>query len=156
MKILLVCGGRRFGVERHRNNGALTLKAQRERVFLHQTLDHLYVERGFTHLMHGDADGADSVAGAWARGHGVPEVRVPANWDFYGTSAGFRRNIAMAEMLTKRSKDSDFVVAFPGGRGTADMIIRARRAGLEVIEACDASQEPPDRARESHPADRSL
>ena len=28
----------------------------------------------------------------------------------------------------------DFVVAFPGGRGTADMCRRAREAGLEVVE----------------------
>jgi hypothetical protein len=29
----------------------------------------------------------------------------------------------------------DMVVAFPGGRGTADMKMRARLAGVEVIEA---------------------
>lgn len=28
----------------------------------------------------------------------------------------------------------DLVVAFPGGRGTADMVKRARAAGVEVIE----------------------
>jgi hypothetical protein len=29
----------------------------------------------------------------------------------------------------------DVVVAFPGGRGTADMMMRAGSAGVEVIEA---------------------
>jgi hypothetical protein len=28
----------------------------------------------------------------------------------------------------------DLVVAFPGGRGTADMVRRARAAGISVIE----------------------
>jgi predicted Rossmann-fold nucleotide-binding protein len=28
----------------------------------------------------------------------------------------------------------DLVVAFPGGSGTADMVSRARGAGIEVIE----------------------
>jgi UDP-N-acetylmuramoylalanine-D-glutamate ligase len=28
----------------------------------------------------------------------------------------------------------DLVVAFPGGRGTADMVRRAKEAGVEVIE----------------------
>jgi hypothetical protein len=28
----------------------------------------------------------------------------------------------------------ELVVAFPGGRGTADMMRRAREAGVEVIE----------------------
>jgi hypothetical protein len=28
----------------------------------------------------------------------------------------------------------DFVVAFPGGRGTANMIMQARQAGVPVVE----------------------
>jgi UDP-N-acetylmuramoylalanine-D-glutamate ligase len=28
----------------------------------------------------------------------------------------------------------DLVVAFPGGRGTADMVAKARAAGVEVLE----------------------
>ena len=28
----------------------------------------------------------------------------------------------------------DLVIAFPGGRGTADLVARARRAGVEVME----------------------
>jgi hypothetical protein len=28
----------------------------------------------------------------------------------------------------------DLVIAFPGGRGTADMVKKARRAGVEVVE----------------------
>ena len=32
------------------------------------------------------------------------------------------------------SRQPDLVVAFPGGRGTADMVGRARSAGIEVID----------------------
>lgn len=32
----------------------------------------------------------------------------------------------------------DLVVAFPGGAGTADMVSRARRAGIDVLEPAPA------------------
>lgn len=35
---------------------------------------------------------------------------------------------------TPKTGKPDLVVAFPGGRGTADMVQRARAAGVEVLE----------------------
>ena len=40
-------------------------------------------------------------------------------------------------MLDERRPD--LVVAFPGGRGTADMVGRARSAGIEVIDFGEAT-----------------
>ena len=50
-----------------------------------------------------------------------------AQWAKYGKAAGPMRN---QEML---DSGIDLVVAFPGGRGTADMLDKARLAGV-VIE----------------------
>lgn len=79
-------------------------------------------------VIHGDASGADQLAGRWARLNGILEVRVPANWEHYGRRAGAIRNIGMLKL------EPDLVIAFPGGRGTAHMINVARRAGIPVYE----------------------
>ena len=47
----------------------------------------------------------------------------------YDANAGPRRN---ARMLAEGKPD--LVVAFPGGRGTADMVSKARAAKVEVME----------------------
>ena len=51
------------------------------------------------------------------------------DWSAHGRAAGARRN---GEMLAEGGVVA--VVAFPGGSGTADMVRRARRAGLPVWE----------------------
>lgn len=53
-----------------------------------------------------------------------------ADWSKYGKAAGPMRNQKMLDEYKP-----DLVVALPGGRGTADMVSRARVAGVEVIEA---------------------
>jgi hypothetical protein len=47
-----------------------------------------------------------------------------------GKAAGSIRNQRMLDA----EKHIDVVVAFPGGRGTADMVRRARAAGIHVLE----------------------
>lgn len=80
-------------------------------------------------VIHGDCPtGADHWAALWCAKTGVPERRYPADWDRYGRSAGPRRN---EEMLA--AEQPDMVLAFPGGRGTADCVRRARARGLLVI-----------------------
>lgn len=76
----------------------------------------------------GGAGGADSLAADWARANGVHLVQMHALWDKYGPAAGPIRNAAMLQLLP------DVVLAFPGGKGTADMVRRAKDAGLRVIE----------------------
>ena len=80
--------------------------------------------------------GPDTFALEWAwswhrTGHRVYWEEYPADWKLYGRSAGPIRN---QEML---DSGIDLVIAFPGGRGTADMVRRARKAGVEVREVAN-------------------
>jgi hypothetical protein len=93
---LIVCGGRDY--------------ADRERVF--EVLDLLAP----VEIAQGEANGADSLAKAWAAKRGVPCARFPALWNVDRKSAGAKRNRRMFAGF-----EPDGTVAFPGGRGTADM-----------------------------------
>lgn len=111
---VLVCGGRDY-------NDYDTLKT---------VLSALQIDRGgFSALIHGAAKGADTQAGIYAERHLIPVASFPADWQKDGRAAGPIRN---ARML-KEGKP-DLVIAFPGGRGTADMVRQARKSGIEVIE----------------------
>jgi hypothetical protein len=78
-------------------------------------------------VIQGGARGADRLAKDWAIVSGIPMIEMPANWLFYGKSAGAIRNASMLQF-----GKPDIVIAFPGGRGTADMIKKAEAAGVEV------------------------
>ena len=110
---ILVCGGREFA----------------DRQLLNDTLNGLRRERGVSLVIAGGARGADSMAQWWAKAEGVPCDVYQADWAGLGRKAGPIRNQRMLD-----EGKPDLVVAFPGGRGTADMVRRGREAGLEVIE----------------------
>jgi len=80
-------------------------------------------------VIHGAAPGADTLAGRWAELRRVPVEAFPADWEKHGRAAGPIRN---APMLAEGKPD--LVVAFPGGRGTANMCKQARAAGVKVVE----------------------
>lgn len=80
-------------------------------------------------IIEGGAAGADYCAAHWATKTGVPIRTFPADWKSHGRAAGPIRNQQMLD-----EGKPDLVVAFPGGRGTADMIRRARAAGVPVQE----------------------
>src|SRR3990167_8292284 len=82
-----------------------------------------------THVISGHARGADQMAEMWADEHGVPLTIFPAEWDKFGRMAGPIRN---QQMLDEGMPD--LVVAFPGGRGTADMVARVKRASINLYE----------------------
>ncbi|MDP9652003.1 DUF2493 domain-containing protein [Paraburkholderia caledonica] len=112
MKVI-VCGGRDYG-----NAEMLNL-----------VLDELHAKTPIAMLINGGAKGADSLAFDW--GLSKPSVHlhtVFAEWDTYGRKAGPMRNAAMLKL------NPDLIVAFPGGRGTANMIAQSRAAGVPVIE----------------------
>ena len=78
-------------------------------------------------IIHGDAAGADRVAGQVAAMLGLDVWKFPANWARYGKSAGPRRNYQMIQ-----EGRPTLVLAFPGGAGTANMIKQASKAGLTI------------------------
>jgi|SRR5580765_535431 len=71
--------------------------------------------------------GADYWAHQWALARGKSTIRVSAEWKRMGRAAGVRRNQRMIDEY-----EATACVAFPGGRGTDDMVQRALRAGLIV------------------------
>lgn len=109
---VLVCGGRDF------DNAA----------WLRLTLDELHAAEPYTLLIEGGAGGADRLAREWATTKGIPVATFDAEWMAHGRRAGPIRNQRMLE-----EGQPDEVVAFPGGRGTADMVRRARAAGITVL-----------------------
>lgn len=88
---------------------------------------------GVTTVLHGGAQGADSIAGDIARKMDLGvEVFVP-DWSLYGKQAGFVRNKKMVET------GPDLVLAFVKGesRGTSDTVTHAREAGIKVLTVYD-------------------
>lgn len=77
----------------------------------------------------GETLGADYLAWCWALDHGVKTKTYLAKWRELGRAAGPIRNQQMLD-----EGKPDLVVAFPGGRGTADMVRRARAAGVPVLQ----------------------
>lgn len=77
--------------------------------------------------------GADADAKKWADDLGIPVIPFPADWDNLGKPAGPIRNSAMVKFVTTKTNLTPILIAFPGGRGTADIIRKARAAGMEVV-----------------------
>lgn len=107
---LIVCGGRDF----------------HDYDRLASVMDRLRAIRPIAMVFHGNARGADTLAHRWCVDRGVKVHPVPADWAKHGKAAGPKRNQAML------GQGIDLVVAFPGGRGTEDMVKRARAAGVMV------------------------
>lgn len=82
-------------------------------------------------ILSGCCRGADQLGERYAEEHGYAIERHPANWHFYGSSAGPRRNREMAEA-------ADFVIVFWDGvsAGSHSMIEHAKRLGkpLRIIK----------------------
>lgn len=110
---VVFCGGRRYA-------DAGRVSAVMERL----AREH----RGRIVIIQGGANGADRLAAQAAMELGLTCETWPADWTRYGRGAGPIRNQAMLD------SGADLVVAFPGGRGTADMVKRARAAGVPVVE----------------------
>lgn len=110
---VLVCGGRNY--------------ADTEKMYAF--MDRIHKDLNITTVIEGDARGADRMAGYWARKNKIDNLKFPADWDKHGRAAGLLRN---KQMLEKGKPD--LVIAFPGGRGTANMVFIAREAGVEVVE----------------------
>lgn len=88
---------------------------------------------GITCVITGGARGVDQWAAQWAEGAGLPVIVVVAEWGTYGKGAGPIRNAQMLATLTTTAGEVA-VVAFPGGAGTADMVRKAEKAAIRVIQ----------------------
>lgn len=111
---VLVCGGRYFD----------------NRDFIWNTLTEWDDSvGGFDVVIHGAATGADSEAMIWAQACGRKHAPFAAEWRKYGKKAGPLRNQRMLD-----EGKPDMVIAFPGGRGTADMVRRAKAIPIDVVE----------------------
>jgi predicted Rossmann-fold nucleotide-binding protein len=83
--------------------------------------------RGISAVITGGAKGADEFAHYWATRNGIEVIQFKADWQKHGRAAGPIRNQQMLD-----EGRPDLVVAFAGGRGTADMIRRAEAAGIPI------------------------
>jgi len=114
--ILIVTGGRDY-FPTHAQLHSLKLIAQ---------------ARGVTELVHGDARGVDRQVDSVFRLY-LPDVTIktfPYKAE-HGRVGGPIRN---SEMAAYAKGKPALCVAFPGGKGTADMVTKATRAGIEVLD----------------------
>ena len=81
-----------------------------------------------TKVISGTAMGSDRFGELWAQRVGIDVLRMPAEWNLYGMSAGPRRNKEMAQ-------NSDCLIAIWDGssRGTQSMLGYARKYGLRTM-----------------------
>lgn len=110
---VLVCGGRDYADDKK-----FSLQ-----------MDALNEQYCFTCVIQGGAPGADYFAICWGQENKLPIETYRADWHTYGKAAGPIRNKHML-----REGKPDIVVAFPGGRGTSNMIKQAEEAGVRVVE----------------------
>lgn len=109
---ILVCGGRDY-------ENVAKLWAE---------LDAIDIDGVVRLVVDGGAAGADYWAHQWALARNKPYHRYFADWKTHGKAAGPIRNQRMLD-----EGNPDLVVAFPGGKGTADMVDRATKANIKVI-----------------------
>ena len=95
---------------------------------LFQRLDDLLDGLEIDAVLSGCADGVDLTGELWADVEHIPVERYPADWDAHGKAAGPRRNQAMVDAATHI-----LVVRYPDSRGSADVLRRAKAAGLTVV-----------------------
>lgn len=114
---VLVCGGRDYD----------------DRESLFKVLDAAHYANPIECVIHGAANGADALAESWAEARGIPQNAFPADWRQSGKASGPIRNQRMLDEGVPH-----MVIAFPGGRGTADMVRRAEKAGVPVVRITKA------------------
>lgn len=111
-RTVAVCGGRSY--------------ADRTHVF--ESLDVMHNAIRIGKLVTGGAPGADYLAEQWAIERGVPYDSIRADWERHGRAAGPIRNQQVLDTFKPRT-----LFAFPGGKGTFDMMTRAKASGCAVV-----------------------
>lgn len=85
-------------------------------------------------IISGTARGADQLGEQYAVEHNLPVERYPADWITHGKSAGYKRNVTMAE-------NADTLIAFwdQRSKGTKHMIDIAQKHKL-LVYICNVSK----------------
>ena len=132
------CGlARLFSASRLRSEGTMNIlvcggRGYNDAARIARTLDAVKERFRIDGMITGGAPGADSLAGAWGHSNHIPVMNVHPDWRKYGKNAGPIRNQQMLD-----EQKFDFVIAFPGGGGTADMVRRTKKAGLPILRIAD-------------------
>jgi hypothetical protein len=79
-------------------------------------------------FIHGDSKGVDRYMGRILTANGFKVTPIPADWKAFGICAGPLRNRMLAQKC-------DLCLAFPGGKGTQNMVNTCRGLGKEVRES---------------------
>lgn len=79
------------------------------------------------YVLVGDADGLDRLVRTFCKRLAIPFTKFVADWETHGKSAGPMRNSKLLE-------EAELLIAFPGGRGTANCIQQAQEQGIPVLE----------------------
>lgn len=124
---VLVCGGRDYTIPMDHHDPLDVECADLQLRHLQQVLEEYLTPDSV--LISGVGRGADAASIAFAESKGILVIKYPANWWRYKKAAGPFRNQQMID-----EGKPDIVLAFPGGRGTADMKKRARQADIPVKE----------------------
>ena len=113
---VLVCGGRDFNRPEVVHSALEAIEGMCAHLELEMVVIHGACPRG------ADAAVRSCRASFWV-------MPYRADWKAHGRAAGPIRNQQMID-----EAHPDMVLAFPGGRGTADMVRRARKANIRVVE----------------------
>jgi hypothetical protein len=95
---------------------------------VNKVLDKIHQTDGIKLLIHWAARGADFLADVWGLKNKIKIKRYQADWKKHGKAAGPIRN----ELMLTDNKDIDLIVAFPGGKGTDNMIKLALTRKLKI------------------------
>jgi hypothetical protein len=125
-------GGRKLGQVTAKNPYGATFGNNEARIA--KILDGLGLDPAETKIVHGAANGLDSVVDRWAKARGFQVVPVRAEWEAYGKRAGFIRNRKMLEDYSP-----ELVIAFPGGPGTKGMTDITNRAKVPLFQIDNAA-----------------
>lgn len=80
-----------------------------------------------TEVVSGTARGADKAGEVWAELNNIPVKKFPANWEQFGKSAGYKRNLEMAEYA-----DAALVIWDGRSRGSKHMIDISKKYNLKL------------------------
>ena len=117
---LLICGDRDWSDQETMRKALLLL------------IDNCHREKEPLHIIHGDARGADKMAGELATKFRLKVTAYPADWEKYKKAAGPIRN---TRMLNEGHPDA--VLAFHNNiatsKGTANMLVQAAKRGIKTM-----------------------